>query len=276
MKTISHRRFVSALPLLGVGLSASARAQHARDPATLFENVRIVDGKSGALTDRSDLVVRGNIIERIETAPIAAELGVGVIDGGGRTLMPGLTDMHWHMMLVRPTPAALLTGDVGHLNLQAGAEATATLLRGFTTVRDMGGPVFGLKRAIDEGVLPGPRIYPSGAIITITSGHGDFRPLFELPRSWDPAIARRADRCGHDRRFPRRGPCARSRAALAGRLPINLTAGGGVASAHARSMRPPSPNLSCAPPLKRPKTGGHTSPSTLIRRFRSSGRLLQA
>src|SRR5512144_1545262 len=51
-----------------------------------------------------------------------------------------------------------------------------------TTVRDMGGPSFGLKRAIDEGVLPGPRIYPSGAIITVTSGHGDFRQPFELPR----------------------------------------------------------------------------------------------
>ena len=53
---------------------------------------------------------------------------------------------------------------------------------GFTTVRDLGGPVFGLKRAIDEGVMVGPRIYPSGAMISQTSGHGDFRFLFELPR----------------------------------------------------------------------------------------------
>src|SRR5262249_35020029 len=102
--------------------------------------------------------------------------------GGGRTLMPGLIDAHWHTMLVRPTPAALLTGDIGYLNLVAGAEATATLMRGFTTVRDMGGPAFGLKRAIDEGTLAGPRIVPSGAIITVTSGHGDFRQPFELPR----------------------------------------------------------------------------------------------
>ena len=74
--------------------------------------------------------------------------------------MPGLIDMHWHTMLVRPTPAALLTGDIGYLNLVAGAEATDTLMRGFTTVRDMGGPAFGLKRAIDEGIVAGPRIYP--------------------------------------------------------------------------------------------------------------------
>jgi imidazolonepropionase-like amidohydrolase len=56
-------------------------------------------------------------------------------------------------------------------------------MRGFTTVRDMGGPVFGLKRAIDEGTVIGPRIYPSGAFISQTSGHGDFRFPFEVPRT---------------------------------------------------------------------------------------------
>jgi imidazolonepropionase-like amidohydrolase len=56
-------------------------------------------------------------------------------------------------------------------------------MRGFTTVRDLGGPVFGLKRAIDEGVVVGPRIYPSGAFISQTSGHGDFRFAFEVPRT---------------------------------------------------------------------------------------------
>src|SRR6266481_646703 len=56
-------------------------------------------------------------------------------------------------------------------------------MRGFTTIRDLGGPVFGLKRAIDEGVVIGPRIYPSGAFISQTSGHGDFRFLFEVPRT---------------------------------------------------------------------------------------------
>src|SRR4029453_7010085 len=104
-----------------------------------------------------------------------------IIDGGGRTLMPGLIDNHWHAMMIRVTPAESM-GDVGYNNLLAGAEATDTLMRGFTTVRDLGGPTFGLKRAIDEGVLPGPRIYPSGAVITVTSGHGDFRQLTDPPR----------------------------------------------------------------------------------------------
>jgi hypothetical protein len=71
-------------------------------------------------------------------------------------------------MLARATPADSF-GDVGFNNLNAGDEATDTLMRGFTTVRDVGGPVFGLKHAIDEGIVRGPRIYPSGAMITITS-----------------------------------------------------------------------------------------------------------
>ena len=98
------------------------------------------------------MLVVGNVIATISAGPIAAE-GATRIDGGGRTLMPGLIDTHWHAMLVRPTPAESINGDVGFINLIAGAEATDTLMRGFTTVRDMGGPVFGLKQAIDDGVV---------------------------------------------------------------------------------------------------------------------------
>jgi imidazolonepropionase-like amidohydrolase len=155
-----------------------AQAQHS---AVLFQNVRIFDGKSGALSAPSNVLVRNDKIEKISAAPITAD--AQVIRGAERVLMPGLIDAHWHAMLVRPaTPAAGLAGDVGYNNLLAAAEATATLMRGFTTIRDLGGPTFGLKRAIDEGLVAGPRIYPSGAVITTTGGHGDFRQLFELPR----------------------------------------------------------------------------------------------
>ena len=156
-----------------------------------------------------------------------------LIEGGGRTLMPGLIDSHWHTMMVRPTPAALLMGDIGHLNLVAGAEATDTLMRGFTTVRDVGGPAFGLKRAIDEGTIAGPRIFPSGAIITITSGHGDFRQPFEVPRVLGSPQSRGellgaamiADSPDEVR--------VRVREQLMqGASQIKLTAGGGVASPH--------------------------------------------
>ena len=86
--------------------------------------------------------MRGNRIERISAAPIAAEprADTVVIDGGGRTLMPGLIDAHWHVLMVRPTPAAAIADDPSYTSLVAGVEATDTLMRGFTTVRDMGGP----------------------------------------------------------------------------------------------------------------------------------------
>lgn len=150
----------------------------------LLEDARLFDGRGGALSAPSNVLVRGGRIERISTAPIPVEAGANttVIDCGGRVLMPGLIDAHWHSMFLTLPAAAALTADMGYLNLVAGRNAARTLMRGFTTVRDLGGPVFGLKRAIDEGVVTGPRIYPSGAFISQSGGHGDFRLPTELPR----------------------------------------------------------------------------------------------
>ncbi len=152
--------------------------------ATLFQNVRIFDGNSAALSAPANVLVRGNIIERISPSPITVEAGtnVQIIAGSGRVLMPGLIDAHWHAFMAGASMPLLMTADPAYLQILAARQAEATLMRGFTTVRDMGGPVFGLKRAIDEGVTKGPRIYPSGAMISQTSGHGDFRFPFELPR----------------------------------------------------------------------------------------------
>jgi imidazolonepropionase-like amidohydrolase len=175
---------ILTLAALLVALFPPGEAQRtppAESEATLFQNVRIFDGKSSTLSGASNVLVRGNKIERISTSPITVD-GTRVIDGGGRTLMPGLIDVHWHAMLIRPTPSDAIFGNVGYNNLVAGDEAKDTLMRGFTTVRDVGGPVFGLKHAIDDGTVVGPRIYPSGAVITVTSGHGDFRQLTDLPR----------------------------------------------------------------------------------------------
>ena len=153
--------------------------------ATLFQNVRIFDGKSGALSAPSNVLVTGNKIEVISVNPISTDSHptVRVIAGNGRVLIPGLIDAHWHAFMAATTQQLLMTADAAYLHLLAARQAEATLMRGFTTVRDLGGPVFGLKRAIDEGVTVGPRIYPSGAFISQTSGHGDFRFPFEVPRT---------------------------------------------------------------------------------------------
>jgi imidazolonepropionase-like amidohydrolase len=144
--------------------------------------------------------------------------------------MPGLIDNHWHAVMVRATPVQAF-GDVTYNSLQAGAEATDTLMRGFTTVRDLGGPTFGLKAAIDEGVLPGPRIYPSGAVITVTSGHGDFRQLTDLPRTIGGMLTRMEQLGGAMVADSPDEVRLRTREQLMqGASHIKLTAGGGVSS----------------------------------------------
>ena len=119
------------------------------------------------------------------------------------------------------------------MNLIAGVESRKTLMRGFTTVRDMGGAVFGLKKAIDDGAIPGPRIYPSGAMISVTSGHGDFRGPFDLPRTLG-APASRYDIAG-DSAIADSPDEVRLRVReqlMQGATQIKLTAGGGVSSPH--------------------------------------------
>ena len=225
------KRALGAATLI-LGLVAVSAAQTPAPPAvTLFQNVRIFDGKRDTVSGPMNVLIRGNVIERISAASIAPEASYTVIEGRGRTLMPGLIDNHWHTMLVRPTPVQLLTGDVGYFNLLAGVEATATLMRGFTTVRDLGGPSFGLKQAIDEGLVAGPRIYPSGAIITITSGHGDFRQAAEVPRTLGAPTSRQ-ERLGAAMvaDSPDEVRVRVREQLMLGATQIKLTAGGGVAS----------------------------------------------
>jgi imidazolonepropionase-like amidohydrolase len=231
MSVLRKSRGISAIAALvasvAISLAASVSAQ--AQQSVLFQNVRIFDGKSGALSAPSSVLVRNNKIEKISASAIAAD--AQVINGGGRVLMPGLIDAHWHAMLVRPTPATILSAGIGYTNLLAGAEATSTLMRGFTTVRDMGGPAFALKRAIDEGVVPGPRIYPSGAMITITSGHGDFRQITDLPRTIGGMLSKIEQMGGSMIADSPDEVRVRAREQLMqGATQVKLTAGGGVAS----------------------------------------------
>jgi imidazolonepropionase-like amidohydrolase len=148
-----------------------------------FVNVRIFDGVSDQLVTGMRVLVEGRLIKAVEPQSLPLPEGCQLIDGKGGVLMPGLIDAHWHSILARPSMLMAMTADFNYVHTLAVVEADATLMRGFTTVRDMGGPAFGLKRAIDEGLTPGPRIYPSGAFLSQTSGHGDFRMLSDLPRS---------------------------------------------------------------------------------------------
>lgn len=207
-------------------------AQAAADSRILFENVRIFDGVLGDLSPASSVLVHGNVIEKVSRDKIAAD-GARVIDGGGRTLMPGLIDAHWHSMFVGVPIAVAMTQDATYLNIVAGVEARKTLMRGFTTVRDVGGSVFSLKLAVDQGVIPGPRIYPSGAMISVTSGHGDFRSMTDLPRTLG-APASRHDLAGDSTiaDSPDEVRLRTREQLMQGASQIKLTGGGGVSSPH--------------------------------------------
>lgn len=180
---ISLVRNIAAF-VIALCTTALAFSQATAPTSILFQNVRIFDGKDATLSAPSNVLVRGNTIEKISTSPIPVDRSAKtqIIEGNGKTLMPGLIDAHYHMMFAAIPQAVAMTADIGYVELAAGKEADLTLMRGFTTVRDLGGPTFGLKRAIDEGIVVGPRIYPSGAFISQTSGHGDFRMPYEVPR----------------------------------------------------------------------------------------------
>jgi len=151
-------------------------AQEAKPVAkTLITNANVFDGKNEKLAEGMSVLIEGNKIAKIAKS-IPAPTGATVIDAKGKVLMPGLTDVHWHVMFADTPMPVLVNADLEYLTLVASKGAGDTLMRGFTTVRDIGGNPFGIKKAIDQGMIPGPRIYPSGPMISQTSGHSDNRP----------------------------------------------------------------------------------------------------
>jgi imidazolonepropionase-like amidohydrolase len=151
-------------------LSASAFAD-----TILFTNVQVFDGVNYGLKSH-DVLVEENLIKEIGRS-ISAPEGATVIDGGGRTLMPGLIDSHVHLNLTGLfysfDQAEFARWDA--VGAMAAANARDYLMDGYTTVRDACGQGDGLKDLIDRDILVGPRIYPSGACISPASGHGDWR-----------------------------------------------------------------------------------------------------
>ena len=144
-------------------------------PQVLFTNVNIFDGKSDTLAEGMSVLVEGNLIKEVAKGHIETGDDAKVIDGGGRTLMPGLIDNHVHLMLPGPTlPAMEANSTWEDIAIHGVAQSKMYLMQGFTTVRDAGGANAGLQRAIDSGKILGPRLYPSGAFIGGRGGHADF------------------------------------------------------------------------------------------------------
>ena len=145
---------------------------------TLIENVNVWDGTSDRLQKTVQVLIADNLVQKVGKNVTAPE-GAVIIDGNGFTLIPGLSDAHVHLSANMSSKEARNEAHWMYTSVRTAKAAENFLMLGFTTVRDIGGPVFGIKRAVDEGLIPGPRIYPSGAYISQTSGHGDFRSANE-------------------------------------------------------------------------------------------------
>jgi imidazolonepropionase-like amidohydrolase len=159
---------VAALTLL----NAPARAQEEKPTYTLITNVNVFDGVNDRLTPGA-VLIENNLIKSVG-ANVKAPEGTTIIDGGRRTLMPGMIDSHVHFnMAIQGGLSVIEASRWDRIGAVAASCAQEWLMDGFTTVRDMGGMGNGLKMTIDEGLLDGPRIYPSGSYISQTSGHGD-------------------------------------------------------------------------------------------------------
>ena len=145
---------------------------------TLFKNVHVLDVRAGRLLEDHQVLVKGDTIRELSGRPITTS-AAQVIDGGGRTLMPGLIDCHVHVTFSATNLALLAQTPNTTLALRALPILRGMLRRGFTTVRDAGGADWALKQAIEDGMdgtVIGPRLFVSGPALSPTGGHGDFRP----------------------------------------------------------------------------------------------------
>ena len=152
----------------------------------LFQNVHVLDVRHGRRR-AGQVLVEGDAIRAVSDAALPAE-DARVIDGGGRTLMPGLIDCHAHVTFSQTNLALLADTPQTTLTLRALPILRDMLARGFTTVRDAGGADWALKQAIDDGLdgtVTGPRLFVSGPPLSPTGGHGDFRPRSDRLRPLD-------------------------------------------------------------------------------------------
>lgn len=191
MKKINLIMVVLAIIVASMAVS-NALAQEKKEEKEqvtqiLIKNVNIFDGKSDKLVKGQNVLVENNLIKAIGKKTIATVKGATIIDGGGRTLMPGLIDGHVHVMINGDYGALEHDMDIIDIGIRSTVVVKRFLMDGFTTIRDMGGPTFGLQRNIDSGLIVGPRLYPSGAFISQTSGHGDFRDRADVQFSHNDA-----------------------------------------------------------------------------------------
>jgi imidazolonepropionase-like amidohydrolase len=174
MKTIKILFGIITIALIQLS-PVSAQEEEAPN-RIMFINVNVWDGTSGSLSMNSNVLIENNLIAAVGSSITLPE-GAEVIDGGGRTLMPGLIESHVHLNLQHMVGGydTIEHRDWQEIGAMAATVARSLLMDGWTTARDPGASLTGIRTAIDRGDALGPRLYMANAVISQTSGHGDFR-----------------------------------------------------------------------------------------------------
>lgn len=157
------------------------------NPSLLFQNARVFDGTSAECAEGVSVLVADGRIQEVSPRPLAAPKA-RVIDVAGRTLMPGLIDAHAHAYASDVSVARISALGPAYRTAHAVRMLGHALDCGFTTLRDAGGGDYSLAKAIADGLIRAPRYFYAGKVLSMTGGHGDFRPI-EEPASDDASCA---------------------------------------------------------------------------------------
>jgi imidazolonepropionase-like amidohydrolase len=157
----------------------------------LFRNASLLDPRRDELQPGMSLLVEGELIREVSARPIKAPKA-RILDCKGKTLMPGLIDCHVHACLSEVNVRNLESVPLTLMTARAAGLLKAMLERGFTTVRDTGGADWGLRDAVAQGLIEGPRMFIAGQAIGPTGGHSDARRRTDYGMSC---------RCGNALRF---------------------------------------------------------------------------
>ena len=174
MKLNPLSTLVLSLLLVAIALPLAAQKEEPRH--ILITNVDVFDGFADSLQQDRNVLVEGNMVKQVSSSAISAP-GATVIDGTGKVMTPGLIDMHQHVMLFLPEGTASYQtrwDDAAGGAMAVQGMEEHLLMKGFTTIRDIAGDPLDLAKAIDMGLLTGPRIYSSGGAISQIGGHGDW------------------------------------------------------------------------------------------------------
>ena len=196
-------------------------------PQTLIKNVHVWDGTSEGVTKKISVLIEGNLIKKVRASDSDANADATVIDGNGSVMIPGLIDMHSHLCLQE----GMLVGRDSYDQMAMGARTAVSmqqyLEQGFTTARDVGCNILGVAKAVNNGLVPGPRIFPAGGFLSQTGGHADTGSFNDVPGRVD-------DLERHGFGYIVDGKTEVRRAARqnlrSGATHLKLMAGGGVAS----------------------------------------------